>query len=166
MSGWRDMVKDLESGHADSAVSVFSNENAPKDTNGTNGIAPLPQSVVTGLGRLNGRPPPRFQDGSGRDAWRGIVRDALALARPDRVAGYSMAERALSLGWDAKDLFGFHSDWKSWDDWCSLSIWARGRSVLVIGERTACLSATEKTEAHFDRLRGRPDLVGVKYLWE
>lgn len=123
----------------------------------------LSENILVGLRLLKTKPPPRFVDTSGLDAWPMIVSDALALARPD--PDYSMADRAMRLGWDAKDLFGFWPKWQTWDDWCSLSVWAEGRVMAVFGENTA-RPAKGSGPPRYDRLDGRPPLQEIKFLWE
>lgn len=126
-------------------------------------IGSVPDDVLQVVQSLRAMRCPKFQDES---VWPVIVADAIALATADPVVGYSMADRAMSLGWHPLDLFGFDPRWRPWDDWVSLAAWAQGRRVLVIGERTACLSSQEKTPGRYDRLNKRPRLEEIKFLWE
>ena len=72
-------------------------------------------------------PPPRKLEKAGN--WRGVITDALTIAREGWVA------QAIALGWNAGDLFGVgpRDDW----DFQGLAVWLGGSSIVLLDERKA-----------------------------
>lgn len=90
----------------------------------TFGLSP---SLSAALLRLEGMPPPRKLERAAN--WRGVVTDALTIARE------GWAAKAIALGWTAGDLFGVgpRDDW----DFQGLAVWLDGSRMLLLDERKA-----------------------------
>lgn len=86
----------------------------------------LPDDLAAALRRLEVMPAPRKLEKPAN--WRGVVADAMTLAR-DRWAAKALA-LALALGWTAGDLFGIGTR----DDWeyQGLALWLNGRRIIVL----------------------------------
>ena len=83
------------------------------------GVPSVPQSVRDGLNALGAGDPRGMSD----DRWAVICADAR------RIGLESLeAEKALALGWDALDLFGWSPDGDGWE---GLAVWARGRRCQI-----------------------------------
>jgi hypothetical protein len=83
------------------------------------GVPAIPLYVRDGLSGLSARAP----SGIPPKRWSAIGADA------KRIGLESLeAEKALALGWDAMDLFGWSPSGEGWE---SLSVWARGRRCYV-----------------------------------
>lgn len=90
----------------------------------------LPDDLAAGLRRLEMMPAPRRLDKPAN--WRGVVADAMTLAR-DR-----WAAKALALGWTAGDLFGIgpRNDW----DFQGLAVWLNGRRIVMLDDKQAIVA--------------------------
>ena len=90
----------------------------------------LPDDVAAALHRLETMPPPRTMERTSN--WRGVVADALTLAR-DR-----WAAKAMTLGWTAGDLFGIgpRDDW----DFQGLAVWLEGRRIIMLNDQRAIVA--------------------------
>lgn len=84
----------------------------------------LPDALATALRRLEHMPPPRKLETPAN--WRGVVNDALTIARD------GWAAKAMALGWSAGDLFGIgpRDDW----DFEGVAVWIDGRRIAVLDE--------------------------------
>jgi hypothetical protein len=119
---------------------------------------PLPDTfgldarLAADLRRLDVMPAPRVV---GRGAWRPIVDDAMRVARD------GWAASALALGWSEADLFGIGPN----DDleFAGLSVWLRGRTVLVVDEARALVVDGDRRAAY-----NRRPIGGLKplMLWQ
>lgn len=87
----------------------------------------LPDDLAAALRRLETMPAPRKLQQPAN--WRGVVADAMVLAR-DR-----WAAKAMALGWTVGDLFGVgaKTDW----DFQGLAVWLNGRRIIMLDERQA-----------------------------
>jgi len=94
----------------------------------------LPDDLAASLRRLEMMPAPRKLDKPAN--WRGVVADAMTLAR-DR-----WAAKAMALGWTAGDLFGIglRDDW----DFQGLAVWLDGRQIVMLDEKQAIVAAASK----------------------
>lgn len=90
----------------------------------------LPDDLAAALRRLEMMPAPRKLQQSAN--WRGVVADAMVLAR-DR-----WAAKALALGWTPGDLFGIGSrdDW----DFQGLAVWLDGRRIVMLDSKHAIIA--------------------------
>jgi hypothetical protein len=90
----------------------------------------LPDHMAAALRRLEVLPPPRKLARS--ENWRGVVADAMTLAR-DR-----WAAKAMALGWTAGDLFGIgpRDDW----DFQGLAVWLDGRRIVMLDDKQAIVA--------------------------
>ncbi|MDQ0840217.1 hypothetical protein [Sphingomonas faeni] len=93
----------------------------------------LPDDLATALRRLELMPPPRKLERP--DNWRGVVIDALTLARE------RWAVKALALGWTAGDLFGVgaRTDW----DFQGLAVWLDGRRIIMLDNKQAIVAGNQ-----------------------
>ncbi len=120
----------------------------------------LPDDLANSLRRLETMPAPRQLERSAN--WRGVVTDAITLAR-DR-----WAAKALTLGWTAGDLFGVgaRTDW----DFQGLAVWLDGRRLVMLDDRQA-IAAGNPLDDRSAFIRGgmrhgtQPTVVPVM-LWE
>ncbi len=87
----------------------------------------LPDDLAAALRRLEVMPAPRKLQQPAN--WRGVVADAMVLAR-DR-----WAAKAMALGWTVGDLFGVgkRTDW----DFQGLAVWLDGRRIIMLDEKQA-----------------------------
>lgn len=85
----------------------------------------LPDDLAAALRRLDTMPAPRKLQQPAN--WRGVVADAMVLAR-DR-----WAAKAMALGWTVGDLFGVgaKTDW----DFQGLAVWLNGRRIIMLDEK-------------------------------
>lgn len=90
----------------------------------------LPDDLAAALRHLETLPPPRKLERP--ENWRGVLTDAIALARD------GWAAKALALGWTAGDLFGIGSrgDW----DFQGLAVWLDGRRIVMLDDRQAIVA--------------------------
>lgn len=97
----------------------------------------LSGDLAASLRALEYMPAPRKIERAGN--WRGIVRDALAIARD------GWAANAMALGWSAGDLFGIGSR----DDWefAGLAVWLRGRSIVLLDQQRAIVADGDQRAA-------------------
>jgi hypothetical protein len=103
----------------------------------------LPDDLTAALRRLETLPPPRKIERAAN--WRGVVADAMTLAR-DR-----WAAKAMALGWTAGDLFGVgaRDDW----DFQGLAVWLDGRRVVMLDHRQA-IAAGDPPDGRSAFMRG------------
>ncbi|WP_288338494.1 hypothetical protein [uncultured Sphingomonas sp.] len=118
----------------------------------------LPEHLAASLRTLEYMPAPRRGDLA--DRWRGIVRDALGLAR----GGW--AANAMALNWSAGDLFGIgpRDDW----EFSGLAVWLRGRSIVLLDQQRAIVADGDQRAA-FTRGgmgHGKHPTVTPVMLWE
>ena len=118
----------------------------------------LPDDLAASLRALEYMPAPRKIEQA--DSWRGIVRDALAIAR----GGW--AANAIALGWSNGDLFGIgpRDDW----EFSGLAVWLRGRSIVLLDQHRAIV-ADRDHRAAFTRGgmgHGTHPTVTPVMLWE
>jgi hypothetical protein len=90
----------------------------------------LPDDLAAALRRLEMMPAPRKLQQSAN--WRGVIADAMVLAR-DR-----WAAKAMALGWSVSDLFGVgaKTDW----DFQGLAVWLDGRRIIMLDEKQAIVA--------------------------
>jgi hypothetical protein len=90
----------------------------------------LPDDLAAALRRLETLPPPRKLEHAAN--WRGVVVDAMTLAR-DR-----WAAKAMALGWTAGDLFGIgpRDDW----DFQGLAVWLNARRIVMLDDKQAIVA--------------------------
>jgi len=90
----------------------------------------LPDDLAAALRRLETMPPPRKLQQPAK--WRGVVADAMVLAR-DR-----WAAKAMALGWTTGDLFGVgpRTDW----DFQGLAVWLDGRQIVMLDDKHAIVA--------------------------
>ncbi len=118
----------------------------------------LPDRLAASLRVLEYMPAPRkIEQG---DTWRGIVRDALGIAR----GGW--AANAMAFGWSAGDLFGIgpRGDW----EFSGLAVWLRGRSIVLLDQQRAIVADGDRRAAFTRGGMGhgtRPTVIPVM-LWE
>lgn len=120
----------------------------------------LPDGLANALWRLERMPPPsRLVQHMN---WRGVVADAMTLAR-DR-----WAAKALALGWNAGDLFGIgpRDDW----DFQGLALWLDGRRVVLLDDQRAIVAdASGGLRSAFDRggmRHGTHPTITPVMLWD
>ena len=118
----------------------------------------LPDHLAASLRTLEYMPAPRKIEQA--DSWRGIVRDALGIAR----GGW--AASAMALGWSAGDLFGIgpHDDW----EFSGLAVWLRGRPIVLLDQQRAIVANGDRRAA-FTRGgmgHGTHPTVAPVMLWE
>lgn len=120
----------------------------------------LPDDMAAALRRLEVLPPPRKLERA--DSWRGVVADAMTLAR-DR-----WATKAMALGWTAADLFGI-GPWGDWD-FQGLAVWLDGRRIVLLDDRCVIVAAKGgQARAAFERGGARHGVqprVDPVMLWE
>jgi hypothetical protein len=119
----------------------------------------LPDSVAAGLRRLRELPPPRKIEIS--ENWRGVVADALSMARDD------WAANAIALGWTVGDLFGVGpcDDW----DFQGLAVWLDGWRIVLIDSAQAIAVSTDGERRHFLRggtRHGSCPTIAPVMLWD
>jgi hypothetical protein len=120
----------------------------------------LPDDMAAALRRLEVLPPPRKLERPSN--WRGVVADAMTLAR-DR-----WAAKAMALGWTAGDLFGVgpRDDW----DFQGLAVWLNGRRILMLdSKRVTVADALNGTRSSFDRggmRHGTHPAIEPVMLWD
>jgi len=120
----------------------------------------LPDDMAAALRRLEVLPPPRKLQHA--ENWRGVVADAMTLAR-DR-----WAAKAMALGWTAGDLFGIgrRGDW----DFQGLAVWLDGRRIVLLDDRCVIVAAKGgQARAAFERGGARHGVqprVDPVMLWE
>ena len=118
----------------------------------------LPDHLAASLRALEYMPAPRKIEQA--DRWRGIVRDALGVARD------GWAANAIALGWSAGDLFGIgpRDDW----EFSGLAVWLRGRSIALLDQQRASVADGDRRAA-FTRGgmgHGTHPTVSHVLLWE
>lgn len=120
----------------------------------------LPEDLAASIRRLEALPPPRGLDRQAN--WRGVVADALTIARD------GWAAKAIALGWTTGDLFGIgpRDDW----DFQGLALWLNGRRILMIDARQAVASGDHADyRATFVRggmRHGTHPVISPVMLWE
>lgn len=118
----------------------------------------LPNHLAASLRVLEYMPAPRKIEQA--DSWRGIVRDALGIAR----GGW--AANAIALGWSPGDLFGIgqRDDW----EYSGLAVWLRGRSIVLLDQQRAIVADSDHRAAFIRGGMGHgthPTVTPVM-LWE
>lgn len=147
--GWRDVAASVMAEGVDADVVTPAVENFG-----------LPDDLANALRRLETMPPPRKLERAAN--WRGVVVDAMTLAR-DR-----WAAKALALGWTAGDLFGIgpRDDW----DFQGLAVWLDGRRIVMLGDKRAIAAdASGGSRSSFDRggmRHGTHPTIDPVMLWE
>lgn len=148
--GWRDVAASLMAEGAAPAPAT-----APAVEN-----FGLPDDLANALRRLERLPPPRKLERAAN--WRGVVVDAMTLAR-DR-----WAAKAMALGWTAGDLFGIgpRDDW----DFQGLAVWLDGRRIVMLDDKRAIAAdASGGSRSSFDRggmRHGTHPTIEPVMLWE
>ena len=90
----------------------------------------LPDDLAAALRRLEMMPAPRKLQQPAN--WRGVVADAMVLARDQ------WAAKAMALGWTVGDLFGVgeRTDW----EFQGLVVWLNGRRIVMLDEKQAIVA--------------------------
>jgi hypothetical protein len=120
----------------------------------------LPDDMAAALRRLEVLPPPRKLERA--ENWRGVVADAMTLAR-DR-----WAAKAMALGWTAGDLFGIgpRDDW----DFQGLAVWLEGRRIVMLdSQRVIVVGNPRDCRSSFERggmRHGTHPTIEPVMLWE
>ena len=112
----------------------------------------MPSELSDGLRRLAIMPAPRLIN---PEAWPTAVSGALGLARD------GWAEKALTLGWPALDLFGAVPDPAGDPEGDGLAVWLSGRKVLVLDEMCAVSGDANGGRFYFHR----PRAAGAVLMW-
>lgn len=96
----------------------------------------LPDDLAAALRRLETMPAPQKLEQASN--WRGVVADAMTIARE------RWAAKAIALGWTAGDLFGVgaRTDW----DFQGLAVWLDGRRIIMLDERQAIVSGNPRDD--------------------
>jgi hypothetical protein len=115
--------------------------------------------LAADLHRLGGLPAPNGLEKAGN--WRGVVADALTIARE------GWAAKALALGWNAGDLFGIGP----WDDWDfqGLAVWLDGCRMALLDERRAVAVNAAGDRRYFVRggpRHGTHPTISPVMLWD